>query len=450
MSSLISSLQTASGALNAFSRALGVEETNVSNSSTAGYVALRASIHSSGSPGNGGGQDSVDITSSGDLLADALVRTSISSSSSAGTSTSQLGPVNQLFDITGSTGILNALQQFSTSFSNLSVSPNDQTLRSLAIGAAQSVASSFRSVAGALDTQQTQVDSGIQSTVAQINTLAGQIRQYNVQARGQSPVDPGTDAARRSALDQLAALVDISTTANPDGTVSVLAGGQQPLVLEDQSYSLSANPGASAGSQISSSGGGASPSSYSGKLGALLDIRNNAISSLIGGNGDPGALNTLAKGFASRVNDLFASGATAAGSLGVPLFTFDSSDDSNVARTLSVDNSVTPDQLALATTGVAAQSNGVANQLAALAGSSNAADQIAGHSALDFFSSIAAGVGQKAFRRTDRFHGKPICSYLGTGKQASPNRRFARSGGGFDHRLSTRLPGLGQIDFDPR
>ena len=108
-----------------------MEETNVSNSSTAGYVALRASIHSSGSPGNGGGQDSVDITSSGDLLADALVRTSISSSSSAGTSTSQLGPVNQLFDITGSTGILNALQQFSTSFSNLSVSPNDQTLRSL-------------------------------------------------------------------------------------------------------------------------------------------------------------------------------------------------------------------------------------------------------------------------------------------------------------------------------
>ena len=130
-------------------------------------------------------------------------------------------------------------------------------------------------------------------------------------------------------------------------------------------------------------------------MGALLDIRNNAISSLIGGNGDPGALNTLAKGFASRVNDLFASGATAAGSLGVPLFTFDSSDDSNVARTLSVDNSVTPDQLALATTGVAAQSNGVANQLAALAGSSNAADQIAGHSALDFFSSIPPGVGQK-------------------------------------------------------
>ena len=58
-----------------------------------------------------------------------------------------LPPVNQLFDITGATGILAAFQQFSTAFSNLSASPNDPTLGAAALTAAGNVASAFRNVA---------------------------------------------------------------------------------------------------------------------------------------------------------------------------------------------------------------------------------------------------------------------------------------------------------------
>jgi flagellar hook-associated protein 1 FlgK len=395
MSTLISSLYTASNSLAAFSKALGVDETNVSNSSTAGYVAQRASIQPIGFGGQDGIADSVDITSTGNSQADAIVQAANSAASESSTTATQLTPVNQLFDITGSSGILAAFQQFSTAFSNLSVTPNDPTLQSTALTAAGSVATAFNSVAASLDTQQSQVDSSIQSTVSQINTLSSQIQQYNVQALSESQVDPGTDASRRSALQQLSSLVDINVTTNADGTVSVLAGGSQPLVIGDQAYTLSANPAAAAGSQITSSGGGASPSAYSGQLGALLQVSNGTLSQLLGGNGNPGSLNTLAEGFASRVNTLLSSGVTSSGAAGVPVFTYDTSNASNVARTLAVDPTVTGSQLASATTGTSAQSNGIANELGALAASNNTADQIDGLSPQGLFASIAAGVGQQ-------------------------------------------------------
>jgi flagellar hook-associated protein 1 FlgK len=129
-------------------------------------------------------------------------------------------------------------------------------------------------------------------------------------------------------------------------------------------------------------------------LGALLQTQNGTISQLLGANGQPGSLNTLAVGFASQVNTLLSSGVTASGAAGVPIFTFDASANAtDVAQTLALDPSVTPDQLGLGTTGANPQSNGVANALAALPGSTD--NPIQGLSAEGFFGSIAASVGQQ-------------------------------------------------------
>ncbi len=64
--------------------------------------------------------DYVTVSSSGNSFADAAVRAASSQASDSQTQAAQLSPINQLFDITGSTGILAAFQQFSTAFSNLS------------------------------------------------------------------------------------------------------------------------------------------------------------------------------------------------------------------------------------------------------------------------------------------------------------------------------------------
>jgi flagellar hook-associated protein 1 len=393
MGTLFSALQTSSNALDAFSRALGAEQTNIANSSSPGYAAQRVSVASIGPNGlNGTVGDFITLTSTGDARSDALVQSSSSDAAYSQTQTQQLTPINQAFDITGSTGILAAFQQFSTAFSNLSVSPNDRTLGATALTAAGNVASAFRSAAASIDSVRTQNGSAITTTVSEINQLASQIQQLNVRSAGTSAADPSTDANLRSALDQLSSLVDITVTKNQDGTVSVLAGGQLPLVLSTKAFGLSADLSGTAGIQISSSAGGSSPAGFSGQLGALLDTRNGAIAQLLGAGGSAGSLNALAAGFASRVNTLLSSGTTATGAAGGSIFSYDTSDPTNTARTLTLDSTITASQLGLAS---ANASNGIANQLAALIGSDAAADQISGLSAQDLFGAIASAVGQQ-------------------------------------------------------
>jgi flagellar hook-associated protein 1 FlgK len=60
-----------------------------------------------------------------------------------------------------------------------------------------------------------------------------------------------------------------------------------------------------------------------------------------------------------------------------------------------LNSSVTGGQLGLASTGASAQSNGIANALAALPSSTAAADQIGGLSPEEYFSTIASSVGQQ-------------------------------------------------------
>jgi flagellar hook-associated protein 1 FlgK len=394
--SLFSSLHTASTALNVFSRALGAEQTNIANASTPGYAAQKATVLPIDLSGTGASSgDFLVLSSNTNVRTDAAVQAASSQASASQSQAQQLEPVNQLFDITGTSGILAALQQFGAAFSKLSVTPNDTTLAAGALSAAGTVASAFRTVAASLDRQKTQVDGGIQSATSQINALAANIRQLNVRANGSGQNDPGRDASLRSNLDQLSALVDITVSTDANGSVSVLVGGQLPLVIGNQAYKLSVNPAAPVGSQVASSAGGTSPASFSGQLGALLETRTGAIAQLLGANGASGTLNTLAAGFASRVNELLSSGVSASGVPGVAIFSFDTADLSNAARTLALDSSVAPDQLGLATTGATPEANGIANQLAALVGSNNAADQIGGLSALDLFGSIAASIGQQ-------------------------------------------------------
>ncbi|HWF09703.1 MAG TPA: flagellar hook-associated protein FlgK [Bryobacteraceae bacterium] len=402
MGGLLASLQTSSTALDVFSRALGVDQDNISNASTPGYAAQRATILPIDPVGNGvGGSDTIALSSTGNSIADAAVQAASSEASFTQTQTEQLSSVNQLFDITGTSGILAAFQQFSTAFSNLSVTPNDPSLGAAALTAAGNVASAFQSAASSLDTQQSQVDSQIQSTVNQINGLARQIRQLNVASVNGSGSSAAGDAQLRNAVDQLSTLVDVNVTKAADGTVTVLVGGQLPLVIGDQSFALSANPSAAAGAQVSSSAGGNSPVAFSGQLGALLGTRNGALAQLLGSGANPGTLNALAAGFAGRVNGLLSSGFTAAGAAGVPIFTLDAADPTNAARTLALDPMVTPDQLGLATGGASPVANGIANQLAALPGSNANADQINGLSAQDLFGSIASSIGaQLADART--------------------------------------------------
>src|ERR1700729_1939163 len=101
MGSLFASLNTASTALDVFSRALGTDQANVANASTPGYAAQQATIQPIDLSGDGANvSDFVSISSNSNAYADATVQAASSQASASQTAVQQLTSVNQLFDIT--------------------------------------------------------------------------------------------------------------------------------------------------------------------------------------------------------------------------------------------------------------------------------------------------------------------------------------------------------------
>ena len=181
--------------------------------------------------------------------------------------------------------------------------------------------------------------------------------------------DAGLSASMHAALEQLSTLVDVNATFQSDGTVSLMLNGETPLLLEDKQYPISAslyqpqdppptNANGPANVRIQASDGSDITAKTTGaQLGALLHVRNEILPTLIGDAYQPGDLNVMAKQFADRVNQLLTSGNITDGppaQAGVPLFTYDTSDATATAASLSVDPSLTPDQLAAISPGPAA------------------------------------------------------------------------------------------------
>jgi flagellar hook-associated protein 1 FlgK len=270
---------------------------------------------------------------------------------------------------------------------------------------AQDLARSFQDAANALSSTTLALNQKIDATVQQVNGLAAQIREYNVKLREATQPDAGLNTQMHTALESLSELTGITARFEDDGTVSVLLGGQSPLVLGDQAYSLSTsyadqgvqpNAGAAPAAHIlDASGQDATGMISHGALGGLLQVRNTVLPSLQGDGQQAGALNILAKKVADRVNALLLSGTTSAGNPGVALFAYDNSSAVKTAATLKLDPGATSANLAPVAPGPPPVSNGIALALANLGSSTDPANQINGRSILDFYSATASEVGRQ-------------------------------------------------------
>lgn len=126
-----------------------------------------------------------------------------------------------------------------------------------------------------------------------------------------------------------------------------------------------------------------------------MNTRNNILASYIGDAYHAGDLNSMAKKFADRVNQLLTVGSStdpAVTSGGVALFSYDSSNDTNVARSLVVNPKATPAALASVdpATGVA---NGIPLVLSQLANPTGSEDKIDGKSYTEFYGDMASRTG---------------------------------------------------------
>ncbi|MDQ2900166.1 MAG: flagellar basal body protein, partial [Acidobacteriota bacterium] len=364
MSSLFASLGSSSGALAAFERVLDVTQNNVSNASTPGYAAQRATLQAQSfdpSQGLPGGVAAVEISSTRDQYAEQSVRGQVSSLGYAQQQTTSLTGLQGNFDISGQSGIPSALSGLFQSFSALSVSPNDATSRDSIIANAQKVVDAFHQADTALSQVSADTDQQLRSTVGQINNLAGKLQQYNVERKRNSSPDAGLDAKVQSTLEDLSQFADISTTVGADGTTTVLLGGQTPLVVGANNYSVQIGltppggaaplyPGGTPAVQLQDQNGRDITSQVThGTLGSLLHTRNTTLAALRGDGSQPGTLNRLAKGFADQVNAILTSGQITGNpdpQPGVALFTYDATDDTAVGRSLAVNPAITAQGIA--------------------------------------------------------------------------------------------------------
>src|SRR5947209_1952062 len=331
MSSLFGTLQNAADTLSVFDKAIGVVQSNVSNSSTPGYAAQQVNLLDTVL----GGVWSGPIGDSRSFAAEQSVWNQSTSLGAATAQASNLASIQSQFDITGQAGVPAALSALYSSFSSFSNNPSDMTVRNNVISAAQQVAQTFNHLSSSLQSSVQQVNQQLGSSVSQVNQLTSKIVAINVQLRNGGDKS-GLQTQLYNALQQLSNLTPISVQIGLNGSATVLMNGQVPLVVGDTqtrlqlAYPTSATPtipGGMPDAHITTpTGQDVTSLASDGQLGGLLKVRNSTLPSLVGDESQQGTINQLAQGLADRVNSILTAGQASAGPpavAGSPLFSYD-------------------------------------------------------------------------------------------------------------------------------
>ncbi len=344
MSSLFSILSSAASSMTVFENAMAVTQNNVSNASTAGYadqVATFDALPFDLGKGNVGGVTAGPIESTRDEYLEQSVRDTSTALGSYNQQVTALSSLQNYFDVSGKTGVPAALSNLYSAFSSWSTNPANPSSQQNVLTQAQDVAAAFNSTASNVAQVATNTDNQLGNLVDQVNTLVGQLKGYNAQIEQGDKNDPGLQASVYSALQNLSQLVNVTTTTQPDGSYSVMLGTGTLLLAGTTQNSLSMNSSVSLGATnplgppdvniVDSRGSNVTDNITSGEVGGLLYVRNQVLPSIQGDGSQDGSLNQMAKSLADQVNTL----------LGYPLFSYDQSNGTNTAASLTVNSNFT-------------------------------------------------------------------------------------------------------------
>lgn len=402
MSTLLSALQTAGNALDVFERQIGVVQDNVANASTPGYAKQQLSVTAVGiAPASGlaGGIQANGIESARSQFAEASVRDALTQQGYATERSNTLGNIESVFDITGSSGLSQAISGLFSAFSAWSESPTDTTLRQSVITAAQAFVTNANQTAADLQQYAGQVQQGLSAEVDSINNLTKEISDINRSNQSNPDAAASNDAELNSALEQLSQSVNFTTVTASDGTTTVLLDGQVPLVMGSQSYPIALSMAAAGTNNspaeahiLDASGTDITTHVTSGNLGGLLSVSTGELASLLGDSTQNGSLNNLVTALANKVNSLLTSGQidqNTPPTMGVALFNV--SADATAAATVTLNSACDATQLAAISAGPPVVSNGTANQLAALA--TDTSSMSGGLTFIKYYGKMASDVG---------------------------------------------------------
>ncbi|WON73592.1 flagellar hook-associated protein FlgK [Nitrosospira sp. Is2] len=319
-------------ALQAAQQGLLVAGHNVGNAATPGYTRQQtvqstnqAQPTSSGFIGQGVQVDTVKRSYNEFLTRQvAQARTE---SSQLDTYFSQMKQIDSLLaDSGGSLGLSPALQDFFGSVQSVATNPAEVAARQSMLSNSEILVRRFQSMDGRLNEIQDGTNTQIKDSVSLINTLAERVAKLNGTIRQAESIVGGQPANDlRDQRDELAAQLNDQIRAKVvvqgDGTYSVFIGGQS-LVTGTTAVQLDVAPSALDARRLEvtyASGGNAVPVKESnldgGKLGGLLQFRNESIDAVRNG------LGRIAMVMAGTVNEQHRLGQDALGNPGADFFT---------------------------------------------------------------------------------------------------------------------------------
>ena len=327
------------GALDLASRSLATQQAgttvagqNMANVNNPAYAREQTVIQTSDSietsaGEEGTGADVVSITEARDSLLDNQIQ---SENSVTGSFTAQqtalqnaeaylgeqLSSTSSSSSATSSSnGLAAMLSNLLNSFSSMTTDAGDSAT---VVQAAQAVTNQFNQVSANLSQVRSNLNTTIQNNVASCNQDLNQIATLNqqiVQAEAGGGTANNLVDTREQTIENLAGLVNISTTAQSNGSVNISIGG----------VSMVAGSSAVDGLQTYDAGGGqlliqdensATPLSVTGgSIGGNITARDGALSTL------QTSLDTLASQLATQVNNIYSAGYDSSGGTGQLFFT---------------------------------------------------------------------------------------------------------------------------------
>lgn len=228
---LNTSLNTAISGLRATQIGIGVVSQNVANAGTTGYV--RRSVSNADSlSGLTVGVQSTQVQ----RLLDKIVQHQLwQESAGAGytsTRASALSNLDKLYGAPGSATALDTLfNGFTSALQGLQNDPSSYSLRSQVMDSASALARQLNTLSAGVQTLRSEAENGIASGIQQVNDLLGALSKVNAKIVG-SPQDDATASLkdqRDLILSQLSQFVDIKTSEDSRGSISVVTGSGAQL-----------------------------------------------------------------------------------------------------------------------------------------------------------------------------------------------------------------------------
>jgi flagellar hook-associated protein 1 FlgK len=231
---LSSALVTAMSGLRANQASLSIISSNIANANTPGYVDQTPNQIEVASGGYGSTVTTTGVSRALDLFVQNQLRTETSGGTYATQISNILSQLQSVYGTPGGDGTLeSALNNFTTALQSLSSSPSDTSAQSVALQAAQSLASELNTTTQGIQSLRTNVDQDIGTSAAQANTDMTTIAKINTTLQGLAPTDP--EAAqlmdqRDAAINDLSKLVDIRVTTDSSNQTNIFTNSGIQLV----------------------------------------------------------------------------------------------------------------------------------------------------------------------------------------------------------------------------